>query len=589
MTDRRLEPDLGTTTVSLGNESLSSSTAQSPTFTAPTELLSNASLVFSLTVSDGVNTSTADTVTITVTAGANDAPTADAGSDATVAEGANVTLDGSGSDDPENAALTYAWSQTSGTTVSLSSSTAQSPTFTAPTELLSNASLVFSLTVSDGVNTSTADTVTITVTAGANDAPTADAGSDATVAEGATVTLDGSGSDDPENAALTYSWSQTSGTTVSLSSSTAQSPTFTAPTELLANASLVFSLTVSDGVNTSTADTVTITVTAGANDAPTADAGSDATVAEGLRYARRKRQRRSGERGSDLRLEPDLGNDGEPEFLHGAEPDFHGSHGTAGQRSLVFSLTVSDGVNTSTADTVTITVTAGANDAPTADAGTNQTVAEAATVTLDGSGSTDPENAALTYAWSQTSGSTVSLSSSTAQSPTFTAPTELLSNASLVFSLTVSDGVNTSTADTVTITVTAGANDAPTADAGSDATVAEGANVTLDGSGSDDPENAALTYSWSQTSGTTVSLSSSTAQSPTFTAPTELLSNASLVFSLTVSDGVNTSTADTVTITVTAGANDAPTADAGSRRRRWRREPTSRWTEAAATIRRTRP
>ena len=117
--------------------------------------------------------------------------------------------------------------------------------------------------------------------------------------------------------ALTYAWSQTSGTTVSLSSSTAQSPTFTAPTELLSNASLVFSLTVSDGVNTSTADTVTITVTAGANDAPTADAGSDATVAEGATVTsrcRRKRQQRSGrsrERGSDLRLEPDLGVDGE--------------------------------------------------------------------------------------------------------------------------------------------------------------------------------------------------------------------------------------------------------------------------------------
>ena len=545
--------------------SLSSSTAQSPTFTAPTELLSNASLVFSLKVSDGVNTSTADTVTITVTAGANDAPTADAGSDATVAEGATVTLDGSGSDDPENAALTYAWSQTSGTTVSLSSSTAQSPTFTAPTELLSNASLVFSLKVSDGVNTSTADTVTITVTAGANDAPTADAGSDATVAEGATVTLDGSGSDDPENAALTYAWSQTSGSTVSLSSSTAQSPTFTAPTELLANASLVFSLKVSDGVNTSTADTVTITVTAGANDAPTADAGSDATVAEG----------------ATVTLDGSGSDDPENAALTYAwsqtsgttvslssstaqSPTFTAPTELLTNASLVFSLKVSDGVNTSTADTVTITVTAGANDAPTADAGTNQTVAEAATVTLDGSGSDDPENAALTYAWSQTSGSTVSLSSSTAQSPTFTAPTELLANASLVFSLKVSDGVNTSTADTVTITVTAGANDAPTADAGTNQTVAEGANVTLDGSGSDDPENAALTYAWSQTSGSTVSLSSSTAQSPTFTAPTELLANASLVFSLKVSDGVNTSTADTVTITVTAGANDAPTADAGT-------------------------
>ena len=545
--------------------SLSSSTAQSPTFTAPTELLSNASLVFSLKVSDGVNTSTADTVTITVTAGVNDAPTADAGSDATVAEGANVTLDGSGSDDPENAALTYSWSQTSGTTVSLSSSTAQSPTFTAPTELLSNASLVFSLKVSDGVNTSTADTVTITVTAGANDAPTADAGSDATVAEGATVTLDGSGSDDPERAALTYAWSQTSGTTVSLSSSTAQSPTFTAPTELLSNASLVFSLTVSDGVNTSTADTVTITVTAGANDAPTADAGSDATVAEGATVTLDGSGSSDPERAAlTYAWSQTSGTTVSLSSSTAQSPTFTAPTELLSNASLVFSLKVSDGVNTSTADTVTITVTAGANDAPTADAGTNQTVAEAATVTLDGSGSDDPENAALTYSWSQTSGTTVSLSSSTAQSPTFTAPTELLSNASLVFSLKVSDGVNTSTADTVTITVTAGVNDAPTADAGSDRTVAEGTAVTLDGSGSDDPENAALTYAWSQTSGTTVSLSSSTAQSPTFTAPTELLSNASLVFSLTVSDGVNTSTADTVTITVTAGVNDAPTADAGS-------------------------
>ena len=545
--------------------SLSSSTAQSPTFTAPTQLLTNASLVFSLKVSDGVNTSTADTVTITVTAGANDAPTADAGSDATVAEGANVTLDGSGSDDPENAALTYAWSQTSGTTVSLSSSTAQSPTFTAPTQLLTNASLVFSLTVSDGVNTSTADTVTITVTAGVNDAPTADAGTNQTVAEGATVTLDGSGSTDPERAALTYAWSQTSGTTVSLSSSTAQSPTFTAPTELLSNASLVFSLTVSDGVNTSTADTVTITVTAGVNDAPTADAGTNQTVAEGATVTLDGSGSSDPERAAlTYAWSQTSGTTVSLSSSTAQSPTFTAPTELLSNASLVFSLTVSDGVNTSTADTVTITVTAGVNDAPTADAGTNQTVAEGATVTLDGSGSTDPENAALTYAWSQTSGTTVSLSSSTAQSPTFTAPTELLSNASLVFSLTVSDGVNTSTADTVTITVTAGANDAPTADAGSDATVAEGAAVTLDGSGSDDPENAALTYAWSQTSGTTVSLSSSTAQSPTFTAPTELLANASLVFSLKVSDGVNTSTADTVTITVTAGANDAPTADAGT-------------------------
>ena len=99
---------------------------------------------------------------------------------------------------------------------------------------------------------------------------------------------------------------------------------------------------------------------------------------------------------------------------------------------------------------------AAAQTAPTANAGTDQTVAEGATVTLDGSGSSDSANRALTYAWSRTSGVEVELSSTGAVRPSFVAPTQLAANATLTFSLTVTASSTASQPDSVTITVSAG-------------------------------------------------------------------------------------------------------------------------------------
>jgi hypothetical protein len=98
----------------------------------------------------------------------NTPATADAGPDDGVASAANVTLDGSGSNaNDAGQSLTYAWTQTSGTTITLSSNTASQPSFTAPTLNIGDpdATLVFSLVVNDGTIDSDADTLTITVTA----------------------------------------------------------------------------------------------------------------------------------------------------------------------------------------------------------------------------------------------------------------------------------------------------------------------------------------------------------------------------------------------------------------------------------------
>jgi LmbE family N-acetylglucosaminyl deacetylase len=94
-------------------------------------------------------------------------------------------------------------------------------------------------------------------------------------------------------------------------------------------------------------------------------------------------------------------------------------------------------------------------------------------------------------------------------------------------------------------------NRVPVANAGPDQVVALGQTVSLDGSGSSDPDGDALSYSWTQTAGPTVSLSSTTTARPSFQAPA---SDTSLGFSLIVIDGADSSTADTVAITVSAAA-----------------------------------
>ncbi len=89
----------------------------------------------------------------------NQAPTADAGSDQTVNRGSTVNLAGTGSD-PDGDALTFAWSQTGGTPVSLASATSAGTRFTAPA---TPQTLTFTLTTSDGNGGTDTDTVEIDV------------------------------------------------------------------------------------------------------------------------------------------------------------------------------------------------------------------------------------------------------------------------------------------------------------------------------------------------------------------------------------------------------------------------------------------
>ena len=164
-----------------------------------------------------------------------------------------------------------------------------------------------------------------------------------------------------------------------------------------------------------------------------------------------------------------------------------------------FRYRVHDGTADSGVATVTIAVGA-VNDAPTADAGTDQVVAEETAVQLSGSG-TDPEGEVLTYQWSQVSGSTMALNDATSTAPQFTAPTQLVADATLVFELVVTDASGAVSApDAVTITVEAGDNDAPVFDSASYAfelaenEAGQPTPIALGRVLASDPEGEAVTY-----------------------------------------------------------------------------------------------
>jgi hypothetical protein len=109
-----------------------------------------------------------------------------------------------------------------------------------------------------------------------------------------------------------------------------------------------------------------------------------------------------------------------------------------------------------------------------------------------------------------------------------------------------------------------GSSSAPNAVAGANQTVASGAQVSLDGSASNDPNGDTLTYQWTQLSGSPVTLTNANTASASFTAPT-VNSDSLMRFELTVSDGLLLNSAETsVTVQRQAGGGNGGGGGGGS-------------------------
>ena len=135
--------------------------------------------------------------------------------------------------------------------------------------------------------------------------------------------------------------------------------------------------------------------------------------------------------------------------------DYEAPDDAGGDGTYELTVQVSDGTDAATA--ALRVALANRNEAPTANAGADQSgVQEGATVTLRGGGEDPDAGDMLQYAWMQTGNATVTLSTPAATTTTFTAPTGLTADVGLRFTLRVTDAGGLSAADTVAVTVVRG-------------------------------------------------------------------------------------------------------------------------------------
>jgi len=190
------------------------------------------------------------------------------------------------------------------------------------------------------------------------------------------------------------------------------------------------------------------------------------------------------------------------------------------------------------------------NHAPVASA-SDLTVTGPASVTLDGSASSDQDGDTLTYKWTQIAGPSVTLTNSNSAKASFSVAA-VANDQTLAFRLTVTDSKGlSSTADVQVVNKAPKANQAPVINTMAPVSVEAGQPLTLHAQAAD-PDGDALTYAWSvpgdmNATGTdTANLS--------ITAP-DVSSDTAYTLSVVVSDG-KTAVQANVQVTVTPKAQE---------------------------------
>src|SRR5207245_1053514 len=471
-------------------------------------------LTVKVTVTDGVNPPASASATVTVA----DAPPV-AALTVTPSSGSaplSVAADASGSTDPDTTPITnYTFDFADGPVIGPQSGATATHTYKGA------GTYTVKVTVRDAANLTSTATTTVTVADAAPVAALTVIPSSGTAPLG--VTADASGSSDPDTTPITTYTFDFGDATTPLNQTT---PTLSH--QYAGAGTYTVKVTVTDGVNPPASKTATVTVA----DAPPV-AALTVTPSSGT---------------APLTVTADASGSTDPDatpitsytfdfgdgIIVGPQAAKTAGHQYRGAKAYTVKVTVTDGINPPASATATVTV---ADAAPVAALSVTPSAGTAPLmVTADASGSTDPDTTPITGYTFDFGDTSPSVTQGTA-----TTTHQYKGADAFTVKVTVTDGVNPPASTTATVTVA----DAPPV-AALTVTPSSGTaplGVTVDASGSSDPDGTIATYAFDFGEGTPVTQTTATATHLYRAAKTYTVR-----VTVTDSGGLSASRSDTVTV-----------------------------------------
>ena len=573
--------DAGLFNINAGTGALTFKT--SPNFEAPTDNGANNVYDITVTASDGLLSSTPRAVAITLT-NVNEAPSITSGATASLGENAPGTVyTATGSDPDAGSTLSFALGGVDAGLFSINASSGNvtfkaTPNFEAPTDSGRNNVYDITVTTSDGGLSSAARAVAITIT-NLNEAPSITSGGTARFAEntGGRAYI-AQGTDPDAGTALTYTLGGADAALFNISTHSGivtfkATPDFETPADNGGNNVYDITVTTSDGSLSSAARAVAITVN-DVDEAPRITSVATANFAENatsMAYTTTGYDPDGGPTlifllgGTDAGLFNINSNTGGVRFKD--THDFEAPADSGADNIYDITVSIFDGTLSSVDQAVAITVS-NANEAPSVTSAGMASWAENATGAVYTATGSDPDaDTILTFVLAGSDRGLFDINPATGvvtfkSAPDFEAPGDKGTNNVYDITVIATDGGLDSLAQAVTITVS-DVNEAPSITSVSEASFAENAiGIAYTAIGSDADAGTILTYALGGTDAGIFDIDTHTGAItfkavPNFDMPGDDGKNNVYDITVSASDGVLTSMAQAMAITIT-DVNEAP-------------------------------